>query len=210
MKSLVLWLKIALKTAIYSLKFIKTTNRPVLKKWALEILQMSSVEVNCSGRFPECPFIIMANHESYFDIFALLYCCDFNLIWFAKKELFKIPIFGKALRKSNAIAVDRKNSRRASFAILRALKKKKDSDVIVIFPQGTRKNRNIFKDGGILIAKKKNIPIVPVKISGSNSVLPYGLRKIKSGKIVVNIYDKIDVEGKTASELEETVREKIL
>ncbi len=210
MKSIVLWLKIALKTAFCAIKFIKNKNRSVLKKWAFDILKISNVRVVCKGSFPKGSFIIMANHESYFDIFALLYCCDFDLIWFAKKELFKIPIFGKALKESGAIAVDRTNPRKSSFAILKALKTKKDSEIMVIFPQGTRKYKNVFKDGGILIAKKKNIPIVPVKISGSQDVLPYGKLTIKGGTITVAIFEKIDVESSSTDGIEKALKEKIL
>jgi len=210
MKSIILWLKIALKTTSYAIKYIKTKNRYILKQWAKEILRISKVNVVCNGDFPKSSFIIMANHESYFDIFALLYCCDFNLIWFAKKELFKIPVFGKALEESGAIAVDRTNSRRSSFSILKALKTKKNDEIMVIFPQGTRKDKNAFKDGGILIAKKKTVPIVPIKISGSKEILPYGKLQIKGGNITVEIFDKIDVENNSVKEIEKALKEKIL
>ncbi len=210
MKSIILWLKIAFKTALCAIKFIKSKNRSVLKKWAFDILRISRVNVVCKGSFPKGSFIIMANHESYFDIFALLYCCDFDIIWFAKKELFKVPIFGQALKESGAIAVDRTNARKSSFAILKALKTRKENEIMLIFPQGTRKDKNVFKDGGILIAKKKKIPIVPLKITGSKEVLPYGKLRIKGGSITVEIFDKIDVENSSAKEIEKVLKEKIL
>ncbi len=209
MKNIILWLRIALKTLIYALKFIKTSDRAYLKKWSENILKISGVNVVCSGQFPDGTFIIMANHESYFDIFAMFVCCQFNLIWFAKKELFKIPVFGLALKKSNAIAVDRSNPIRSSFALLRAIKLQKKDEIMVIFPQGTRKRKDTFKEGGILIAKKKNIPIVPVKILGSHQVLSHGSCKINNGTIIVKIYDKIDVEKISVSEIENIVKDKI-
>ena len=209
MNSIVLWLRIIFKTLLCSLKFIKSSDRSILRKWAFYVLKISRVDVECRGSFPDKPFIIMANHRSYFDIFALFYCCEFHLVWFAKKELFKIPFFGRALEAANSIAVDRKNPRQSSFAILKALKLRGEDEVMVIFPQGTRKSQNVFKDGGVLIAKKKQIPIVPVKIEGSEYVLPEGSRRIKSGKICVNIFDKIDVSDYSIDEIERIMKEKI-
>jgi 1-acyl-sn-glycerol-3-phosphate acyltransferase len=209
MKSLLIWLKIVYRTIVCSIRYVKSGDRSILKQWASEILKLSSVDVECRGTFPDRPFMIMANHESYYDIFALFYCCDFNLVWFAKKELFRLPFFGKALYKSNAIEVDRKNPKQASFAILKALKERSMDEVIVIFPQGTRKAPNAFKQGGLLIAKKKSIPIVPIKIENSKNILHPGSWKINSGKITVNIFDKIDVEKYSIEELEKIMREKI-
>lgn len=209
MKSVFLWLVIVYKTIIFGLKFLKSDDWEMLRRWAKEILYICRVDVECNGQFPDKPFMIMANHESYFDIFAMFYCCDFRLVWFAKKELFRIPIFGEALKKSNAISVDRNNPKAASFAILKALKERSMDEVIVIFPQGTRKNPSEFKKGGLLIAKKKNIPIVPVKIKGSKDVLPSDSWKITSGKIVVNIFDKINVEQYAIEDLERMIREKV-
>ncbi len=209
MRSLYLWFLIAVKTVVESNRFVKSGDRKILKRWAAYILKISKVEVECVGSFPDLPFMILANHESYFDIFSLFYCCDFSLFWFAKKELFNIPFFGRALTKSNAIAVDRNNPKGASFAILRALKSTKSDGAMVIFPQGTRKNPTAFKQGGLLIAKKKNMPIVPIKISNSKNILASNSWTINPGKITVNIFDKIDTEQYSIEELEKVIREKV-
>ncbi len=207
MKSVVLWIKIVFITIIYSLRFLKTEDKNVLRKWTLSVLKTSNVRVVCKGEFPKRPFMIMANHESYFDILAILYCCDFELMWFAKKELFKIPVIGRVLEKNNTIAVDRDNPLKSSFSVLKALKTKGENKALVIFPQGTRKTKDSFKEGGFLIASKKNIPIVPVKITGSDYILPKGSKTIRSGTIAVEIFDKIDAKDGSAKE---KVKERIL
>ncbi len=209
MKSILLWIGIAYKTIVHGRRFIANGDREILRIWASDILKLCRVEVECVGKFSDKPFIIMANHESYFDIFAMFYCCDFPLIWFAKKELFKIPVFGRALEKSNAIAVDRQNTKKSSIAIIKALKQRGEKEVMLIFPQGTRKNNEAFKKGGLLIAKKKHIPIVPVKIINSKNILPSNSWKIKSGKIKVRIFDKIDVDNYSEEEIEKMIREKV-
>ena len=209
MKNFILWVRIIVKTVIYGIKFLRIDDRSILRRWAFDVLKISGVEVECRGEFPNRPFIIMANHESYFDIFSMFYCCDFNLVWFAKKELFNLPVFGRALKKSNAIAVDRNNPKRDSIAILRALKNIKKDESIVIFPQGTRKSYATFKKGGVLIAKKKNIPIVPVKISNSKNVLSSSSWRINPGKITVTVLDKIDVENRSADEIENIIRSEL-
>ncbi len=209
MKNFILWIRIVLKTVIYGIKFLHTGDRSILRRWTSDILRISNVDVVCKGKFPDRPFIIMANHESYFDIFSMFYCCDFNLVWFAKKELFKLPIFGKALKRLNSIAVDRNNPKRDSIAVLRALKNMKKDESIVIFPQGTRKNYSTFKKGGILIAKKKNIHIVPVKITNSKNILSSDSWKINPGRITVAVLNEIDVENHSADEIENIIRSEL-
>ncbi len=209
MKNIIIWIKIIFITIYCSIKFILTKDEKWVKKWSNDILSVSKVKVECNGEFPNLPFIIMANHESYFDIFSLSYCTKIHILWFAKKELFRIPLLGSALRISRAIPIDRQDARKSSFALMRALKQETGNAVISIFPQGTRKNKTAFKKGGLLIAKKKHIPIVPVKIRGSANILSSDSLKINSGIIKIDIFDAIDVDKYSVDELEKIIREKI-
>ncbi len=208
MRDLFRLIKVVAGIAFYAVTYLIKKDRAIIKKAAEYVLRTSGVDVICKGCFLRKPFIIMANHESFFDIPALLHCCDFPIIWFARKELFDIPIFGVGLRISGAIAVDRNNVRRASFAILRALKNK-SKEVMVIFPQGTRLHYKRFFKGGIVVAKRKGVPVVPVRISGSRDVLKPGSWRIKPGKIEVEVFEPIDVNRYNEDEIEALVREKI-
>ena len=59
------------------------------------------------------PYIFAANHQSQFDILVVQGYLDMDIRFLAKKELFDIPIFGPAMRKSGYIPVDRSHGRQA-------------------------------------------------------------------------------------------------
>ena len=202
----------ALKLVSISLKYYylnpKITDG-VVRKWAKEVCERFGVEVVCEGWFDSDKFLILANHQSYFDVIALYICCSKRLIWVAKEELFGIPIVGHALRDLGGIAVDRFDDTKSARAILK-LMKSFDSGGIVIFPQGTRKDKNTFHMGGIFLAKRKQLPIYPVKITGSERVMPVERFTINPGTVKVKVFDRIDTSSFTEDEIKSMVREKIL
>ncbi len=181
----------------------------VVRRWAKEVCEYFGVKVVCEGYFDSDKFLILANHQSYFDVIALYMCCNKRLIWVAKEELFNIPIVGHALRDLEGIAVNRFDDIKSARAILK-LMKSFDSGGIVIFPQGTRKDKSTFHMGGIFIAKKKQLPIYPVKITDSDKVMPVGRFTVNSGTVKVKIFDKIDSSKFTEEEIKNMVRERIL
>ncbi|MGC8502312.1 lysophospholipid acyltransferase family protein [Desulfurella sp.] len=139
-------------------------------------------------------FVIMATHKSYFDIFCIEYLFfNTHIIWFAKKELFHIPIFGHILKKTGALSIDRGSTIKSALALRKLLKERKDNVAFAIFPYGTRKHIKAFKSGGIYFAKKLKLPIIPVKIEGSENVMPPGKITIQENqKVKIKIYDKIN------------------
>ena len=210
MKNIILWIGIVAYTVYYSLKFILSKDMNIPTLWGRKILHICNVHIETSGILPKPPFIIVANHESYFDIFSILSLANLRLIWFAKKELFKVPIFGRAIKAYGAIPVDRNDPKKASFSVIKALKRKKDDAVLVIFPQGTRKNLDNFKKGGFLLAKKLNMPILPMKIENSGKIMSADSFKINSGVIKVHFFKKIDPSDYSLDELSDIVKGKII
>jgi len=74
--------------------------------WARSICAVSGVVVTVTGREhldAEKPYIFAANHQSQFDILALQGFLGMDFRWLAKKELFKVPIWGPAMRRSGYI-----------------------------------------------------------------------------------------------------------
>jgi 1-acyl-sn-glycerol-3-phosphate acyltransferase len=141
-------------------------------------------------------FVIMATHKSYFDIFCIEYCFnDTKIIWFAKKELFKIPFFGRMLKKAQALSIDRESVIKSALSIRKLLKEKRNNVAFAIFPYATRKNTNEFKSGGIYFAKKLKLPIIPVRITGSDNIMPPGKITIKENQTVnVEIFEPTSYE----------------
>ena len=84
--------------------------------WARMLLWLANTKVEVIGREQvrtDRPQIFMANHQSDFDILIVLAHVPGQFRWIAKKELFKIPIFGKAMRNAGYIEIDRQNHEKA-------------------------------------------------------------------------------------------------
>jgi 1-acyl-sn-glycerol-3-phosphate acyltransferase len=146
-------------------------------------------------------YIFAANHQSWFDIFALLACIPVSFRWLAKQELFSVPVLGIAMEACGAIPIDRRDRRKALVSIEQAAGRARMGASICIFPEGTRSHDGVlqeFKSGGFILAIKSQQPIVPVSISGSHRVLPKkGKWIIRPGNILMTISEPILTEGLT-------------
>ena len=187
--------------------------------WARMILWVCGINVRISGQEnvdPGVPHIYMTNHQSYFDIFALLACLPVDFKFIVKQELMRIPIFGLSMRKAGYIGIERKDPRKAVESIKKAAKKIKQGASVVIFPEGTRSidGRLLeFKRGGFSLALKSGCDIVPVAISNSFRIAPKGSRVINKGSIDMAIGEPISVKGyskKNIAELMDRVRDVML
>jgi len=162
-------------------------------------------------------YIVMLNHQSHFDVWALIAYMPLQLRWVMKMELKHIPIFGYGCDKLGMIYIDRRDSDKARESLDAAKEKITDSGVsVVFFPEGTRScdgKLMEFKKGGFVMALATNTPILPVTVNGSRYALPKGRPfAMKPGRIELIIHDPIEVEGMTyedRNELMARIREVI-
>ena len=117
-----------------------------------------------------------------------------------KKELFRVPLWGKAMRQAGFIEIDRQNRERA-IESLRVAKETLRSGVHVwIAPEGTRTRDGAmlpFKKGGFMTALDSETRILPVGVAGTRAVLPKGRAAATPGqRVAVVIGSPIDVVGK--------------
>jgi 1-acyl-sn-glycerol-3-phosphate acyltransferase len=127
-------------------------------------------------------FILVANHQSMFDIMALLAYFPRPVRFVAKKELLKIPIFGFALKNGGHIVVDRE---RGGQAVRKAIEVAKSGVCIVFFAEGHRFSDNQihrFNPGAAWIALLTKLPCVPMAISGSAAIMPRGAKVVVPGQ----------------------------
>jgi 1-acyl-sn-glycerol-3-phosphate acyltransferase len=164
--------------------------------WARLSLGLAHVPVIVRGaeNLPPGPVVFMSNHQSNFDILALLAAMPRQIHMIAKKELFEIPVFGASMRRGGYIPLDRSDGRQAlksmdsAAAIIRAGKS------VVMFPEGTRSmDRRLlpFKRGGFLLALKAGVPVVPVTINGSGRVNPAGRTRLYRGAITITLHPPV-------------------
>ena len=164
----------------------------LIRFWAKGNLLVCGVSIRVQGLSqlnPHSAYLFMSNHQSQFDILALMVALeDFPLRWVAKHELRKVPILGACMHRTHQILVDR-GSRTQAVATLRKVKELLGAHISVLFfPEGTRgENGRLlpFKPGGFMAAVEAGVPVVPITINGSRSILPSGDWKVRSGEIEI-------------------------
>ncbi|OGI10187.1 MAG: hypothetical protein A2Y40_03710 [Candidatus Margulisbacteria bacterium GWF2_35_9] len=123
------------------------------------------------------PFIIAANHVSYFD-WMLLYIVfqkEFKkkVVFLAKEKLFNNKFLSPLVRGGNAIKIDETG---VSKAVLRQIiSAYMKQNIIGIFPEGTRASDDRLlpaKDGAVKLAELLKIPIVPIGLYGFRQMWP--------------------------------------
>jgi 1-acyl-sn-glycerol-3-phosphate acyltransferase len=173
------------------------------------IARLSAVSVSMSGADlleQGRPYIFAANHQSQFDIFVLqgYLGCDFR--WLAKLELFKIPVFGKAMQLAGYIPVDRAHGRKALKSLDEAAQRIADGTSVIIFPEGTRSpdgQLGQFKAGTMVLAIKAGVPVVPVAIVGTHRILPKGRLLVRPGRVEIRVGAPIATSEYTVKQKQE-------
>ncbi|MEN8232317.1 MAG: lysophospholipid acyltransferase family protein [Thermodesulfobacteriota bacterium] len=174
--------------------------------WARSICAASGVVVSVTGTEKldaEKPYIFAANHQSQFDILALQGFLGIDFRWLAKKELFKVPIWGPAMRKAGYIPVDRSRGRQALKSLGEAAQKIAAGTSVIIFPEGTRTRDGImqdFKAGAMVLAIKSGVDIIPVAIKGTYEILPKGKLLINPGNVTIRVGNPIATKNRTSKD----------
>jgi 1-acyl-sn-glycerol-3-phosphate acyltransferase len=195
--------------------FFSHTGNPVhiiARMWSKSILFVSGIKVDVKGLAnidPGKSYIYMANHRSNFDIPVLLSCLPIQFRWLAKAELFKIPIFGRAMSGAGYVKIDRSNRVSAIRSIDEVAAKMKNGVSVMIFPEGTRSqdgHLKPFKKGGFVMAVDTGVPIVPIILRGTRSIMAKGSWRIKPDKVALLIEKPIDTSGFTRDTKEDLIK----
>jgi len=166
--------------------------------WSFFNVSLSGTRMTIRGKekiIKDQPYIIMANHQSLFDVWALIAKLPLQIRWVVKSEIRRIPVFGYALERMGHIYIDRKKHKDAAKDLAVAFEKIKEGISVVIFPEGTRSRHGQlqkFHKGGALIAIRSGVPILPVTVNGGRFVLPKGTMDLMPGKIEVVVGEQID------------------
>lgn len=188
-------------------------------KWSEFLIKISGVKLEINGKEnieDNKNYIFSPNHTSFIDFPVLFVSVGKYLVFVAKKELKRIPIFNSILDVSGCIFVDRKNTDKA----VESLDKLK-VDIentprsIVIFPEGTRSESlelGNFKKGAAVLAINTGLPIIPVYINGSFNWWNANFRD-NSNKIVVNFGEPIltkDIKYSERNNLTDLIKKRII
>ncbi|AJE02333.1 lysophospholipid acyltransferase family protein [Geobacter pickeringii] len=183
--------------------------------WSRVGLMMAGVRLEVVGteNVPAGQSVIfMGNHQGNFDILVLSRAIPRRFSWLAKEELFRIPLFGPAMRRAGYIPIDRSDGRKALRSLDAAAKRIRAGASVIVFPEGTRTADGSllpFKKGGFILAERAGVPVVPFTINGSMRVNPRNTVKLFRGTIGVRFGAPIATSGEgalTGGDLMERVR----
>jgi len=179
------------------------------KIWAYIMLKVTCVRPSIKGKEKIVrgqSYIIISNHQSEYDILAIVTTLGIQFRWIIKKELRKVPLFGYALYKSRNIFIDRGQSETAMKSIRDGLDRLPQGVSVMFFAEGTRSEDGTiqpFKKGGFIMALEKGMQILPITVNGSRKVLPKKSLVFKPGRIEVVVANPIDASGYTRERLQE-------
>lgn len=130
----------------------------------------------CTGTMPadpRHPYVVVSNHESFADILLISHL-PWEMKWLSKAELFRIPVMGWLMWLAGDIPVKRGFGPSAIEAIARCRQSLANRVSVMIFPEGTRSTTADllpFKDGAFRLAIDAGVPILPLVVHGTRTVL---------------------------------------
>jgi 1-acyl-sn-glycerol-3-phosphate acyltransferase len=169
--------------------------------WSRGVLGSAGVRVRVRSNMtfdPKRSYVVMPNHLSTVDIWAIFVAVPVPLRFIAKKQLGQIPLFGWAMRAGRFIFIDRQNATSARRTIDQAADRIRQGCSVVIFPEGTRSrdgHLGPFKKGGFHLAINSGADVVPVAIRGTREVMPRGAFLIRPGTVEIEIGAPISTAG---------------
>lgn len=161
-------------------------------------LYMMGGKLEKQGVMDKTADMFVMNHQGIVDIIGLEALQNNHLRWVAKKELFDAVWFGNLLRHGEMISLDR-SSKSGFRKLLKDVKESKSiyHRPVAIFPEGTRADKQKllpFKQGTNIIARKLELRVQPIVITGSKWVLNEHIKTAHSGTVKYHFLPSIDVK----------------
>lgn len=179
----------------------------VQRWWSRTLLAAAGVEVRVSGEEnlePGGAQVLACNHQSMFDILALLAFLPASVRFVAKAELGSVPVFAGAMRSGGHVFIDRTNPRHA-ITQMRSFgeRMRRDGLSVAVFPEGTRSRDGRlrrFKRAPFLLAIEADAPVIPVAVDGGSGVMPKGSLWTRPGRMTLRVGTGLATDGLEASD----------
>ncbi|MBF8246499.1 MAG: 1-acyl-sn-glycerol-3-phosphate acyltransferase [Rickettsia sp.] len=160
-----------------------------------KIICSINYEVYGLEKLPSSPFILVSNHQSFWENFFMQLIIPKHS-WVIKKELFNIPILGQGLRLLDPIAVDRSITHSAKKIIDNGINKLQQGLALIIFPEATRIPcyRNVkFRPSAAKLAIHAQVPLT-LMVHNAGKIWPKGFWFKRPGLITVKILQTLNLE----------------
>ncbi len=169
--------------------------------WARLNAFLTPMRVTVVGRQridPEQSYVIVANHQSPYDIYVLYGWLGIDFKWVLKQELRRVPGLGIGCEKLGHIYVDRSSGRAAVRSINAAKERITGGTSVIFFAEGTfGKGPELlpFKKGAFRMAIDLGLPILPVTIVGTQEILPADSWRLFPGRAKLIVHQPVDIAG---------------
>ena len=144
------------------------SRRAIVRRWCGRLLRILNVDVRVHGCLPSEAgnVLVVANHISWLDIFALNAVQPVRFV--AKSELARWPVVGRMMRGAGTLFVERTRLRDARRVNGQATAALAGGDIVAVFPEGTT------TDGSELLPFKSSL-LQPI-VEAHGHVLPVAIR----------------------------------
>lgn len=174
-------------------KYIRKVCHIIIKKSGSKVIVLGRENLKFE------PVLYVANHPSMIDPYFIGYAIDKQAgaviagdLWFDR-----IPIISPWLESIGSVFVDRINIRKGVVGIKKGIENIKKGHSILIFPEGeitrivTDDVVAPFHSGGLKLAEKAKVPIIPIVIVGTEKIYAAHevIGKLKKGTIVIKILE---------------------
>jgi 1-acyl-sn-glycerol-3-phosphate acyltransferase len=182
--------------------------------WSRDILRAAGTPVIAEGleNIPrDRPVMYASNHSSMFDIWALFATLPGSVRFVAKRELFRIPLLGRAMLAVGHVPIDRAARRKAFEAYDEAARKIRSGTSVLVFPEGTRSRTGEllpFKNAPFGLAIAAQVPVVPIYVHHTFEILPKGAWRLRPRPIRLLVAPPISTTG-LRSEDRERLRDEV-
>lgn len=176
----------------------------IVQHWSTLFLRIPPVRVRVEGIErvdPSQRYVVASNHLSMFDIPLLFRHLPLHGRFLSKKEVFRIPLVGQAMRTIGIIEIDRQAGGSSRQAINEGVAIAAERGYsLLVFPEGTRSRSGEllpFKKGAFRIAIDTGMPLLPVVIEGTDRVQRPGRKVFHAGEVTLRVLAPIDTESMT-------------
>jgi 1-acyl-sn-glycerol-3-phosphate acyltransferase len=198
----------------------KKIDDSIISFWGRLCCRISGVQVHVRGleNVPREGCVVLFNHSSFFDVFAIAGYVP-GVRFGAKAELFKIPIFGYAMKVLGTLPIARANRQEVYKIYDEAKGRFAHNEKFALAPEGARHygaELASFKAGPFIFAMSAQVSLVPVVITGAYEALPKGQilfnRNSWNQKIQVHILEPVptaQVTREMRTQLQKEIYEKM-
>ncbi|QOC21147.1 1-acyl-sn-glycerol-3-phosphate acyltransferase [Wenzhouxiangella sp. AB-CW3] len=185
----------------------RLANRCIAANWGRMLAWLVPVRVSVEGLDgvdPSRSYVVVANHQSQFDIPVVYGFSGLDLRWVAKAEVGRIPFVAAGCRAIGHVFINRSDPDQARTAINRAVERLKPGTGLMFFPEGTRSRSGElmrFKKGAFRVAIDQQLPLLPVSVIGSRDILPADSLRLRPGRVRLRFHAPIDTTGMSAADV---------